>query len=781
MNFRVAFRSLRRSPGFTLTSVATLVLGIGAVSAIFSVVNSVLLTPLSGVETGRLVKISEKFPGGGNGYARVRTYREWQKLTDIFDSIGGRQYGNPNLTGVGEPQQLTAALVTASWFGVHRAQPLVGRTFLPDEDHVGREQVIAIDYGFWMRRFGGDPSVIGRKLTLDQKPHVVVGVMPKTFLPLGKGATDLYLPWVLEANEITGFEVTARLRPGVSVERARAALGVVEARLAKAFPDDYKSVSVEVEPLLEAVVGPSRDLLRLLLAASVLVLLVACVNTANLFLARGAAKGREMQIRAFLGATRRQLLAPAMAESTIVSVIGAGFGLLAAWVIARVLAARLENFPRAEDIRVDGRVAVVTLAISIVTVFVCSTAATFLQRRTTRSALVIAEVALTFVLLISSGLLIRSFAAMRQVDLGYNPSGVILGFVSQPEDPRDQRAGAIALWQRVREKIAALPDVAAVATTTGTPAGGLVARLPVIREGEDVEKAASSDRPNASVVIASGGYFDVTGIRLRAGRLFNDRDSTNSPGVVVVSESIARRYFAGNALGQRIQLPQFDFNVKSVGPVSLFQIVGVVSDVKQTSVREAGRMTLYLSESQSAVRYTHIIARAKSGDPMRLERSLRHAIFEESPLLSVAPMLTLETGNSYLTRAPLRAMWLLGVFAALALALASVGVHGVVAYATLQRTREMGIRMALGARPAQLFRMITRHAVRLAAVGAAIGILAAYLATRLLQSLLFGVTRTDLATYLAGAAILLMIAAAASFTPALRAARTDPSITLRAE
>ncbi len=781
MNLRVALRSLRRSPGFTLTAVVTLVLGIGAVSAIFSVVNSVLLKPLSGAETGRLVKLMEKFPAGGAGYARVRTYREWQKLTDVFESLGGRQYGNPNLTGLGEPQQLTAALVTASWFAVHRAHPLFGRTFLPDEDHPGRAQVAVLDHGFWMRRFGSDPALVGRTITLDQKPYTVVGVMPKDFLPLGKGSTDLYLPWVLDENEITGFEVTARLRPGVSVDQARAALNVVEARLAQAAPGDYKGVTIQVQPLLEAIIGPSRDLLRLLLVASALVLLVACVNTANLFLARGAAKAREMQIRAFLGATHRQLLAPALAESAIVSLTGGGLGLLAAWNIARILAARLTNFPRAEDIAVDGRVALLTLAISVFTVFTCSTASTLLQKRATRGALVIAEVALTFVLLISSGLLIRSFAAMRQVDLGYNPGGVILGFVLQPEDPHDQRTAAIALRRRIREKIAALLDVAAVATTSGTPAGGLAANLPVILEGEDVEKAAASDRPGAAVVIASGAYFDVAKIPFRAGRIFNDHDSPNAPGVVIVSESIARRYFGGNALGKRIQFPQFDFNVTSVGAVRLREIVGVVSDIKQTSVSENARMTLYLPEEQDAVRYTHIIARVASGDPMRLERSLRHVIFEEAPTLSVAPMLTLETGNSYLTRAPLRAMWLLGVFAALALALASIGVHGVVAYAASQRTREMGIRMALGARPAQLFRMITRQAVQLAAFGAAVGILAAYLTSRLLQSLLFGVTRTDPATYLTGAAILILVAAVASLTPALRAARTDPSITLRAE
>ena len=325
MTLRVALRSLLRSPGFTLTAILTLVLGIGAVSAVFSVVNSVLLKPLSGSETGRLVKLAEKFPAGGNGYARVRTYREWQKLTDIFESLGGRQYGNPNLSGSGEPQQLTAALVTASWFGVHRAQALVGRTFLPTEDQRGNAQVAVLDHGFWTRRFGGESGVIGRTITLDQKAYTVIGVMPQSFLPLGKGSTDLYLPWVLEDNEITGFEVTARLRDGVSMEQARGALNVVEARLLKSAPADYKGVTVDVAALLDATVGPSRDLLRLLLAASGLVLLVACVNTANLFLARGAARERETRIREFLGASRGQVLAPALAESAIVSLMGGGW------------------------------------------------------------------------------------------------------------------------------------------------------------------------------------------------------------------------------------------------------------------------------------------------------------------------------------------------------------------------------------------------------------------------------------------------------------------------
>jgi putative ABC transport system permease protein len=475
MILRVAIRSLKRSPGFTAVAVLTLVLGIGAVSAIVSVVNSVLLKPLAGSDTERIVKLSELLTQSTGGFARARTYREWRMLNDIFDELGARQYCNPNLTGLGEPQQLTAACVTASWFTVHRAQTMLGRTFLPDEDRPGHAQVAVLDYGFWMRRFGADPGFVGRTITLDSQPYLVVGVMPKGFLPLGKGSADLYLPWVIEANEMKAVEVIARLRPGVSIARARDALGVVEARLARDDPESYKGVTPRVEALRETIVGPSRDLLRLLLAASALVLLIACVNTANLFLARSAARQRETRIRAFLGASTRQLLAPVMAESGVISFLGGSLGLLVAWGAGRVLATRLENFPRAEEIGIDPRVVLITLAISVVTVFVCGLAPSLFQRWITSRVLVIAEVTLTFVLLICSGLLIRSFAAMRQVDLGYNPTGVILGFAAQPENFGNRRDVAIALWRAVREKIAALPDVVSVANSTGTPAGGLAA------------------------------------------------------------------------------------------------------------------------------------------------------------------------------------------------------------------------------------------------------------------------------------------------------------------
>jgi predicted permease len=780
LTLRIAVRSLSRSPGFTIVAIATLVLGIGALSAIFSAVNSVLLKPLAGVETERIVKIWEKFPSH-SGYARARTYREWRQLTDVFDELGARQYGNPNLSGLGEPEQLTAALVTASWFGVHHAQAMSGRTFLPDEDRPGREKVVVLDYGFWMRRFGGDRSLVGRAITLDNRPYIVAGVMPKDFLPLGKGWADLYMPWVIDANEMTGFEVVARLRPGVTIERVRAALDVVESQLIRAAPEDYRGVTPEVATLQETIVGQSRELLRLLLAGAGLVLLIACVNTANLFLARAASRRRESEIRAFLGANRLQLAAPALAESAIVAVTGGALGLLAASVVAWAIAARLENFPRAEEIGVDGRVALVALAAAVLTTLVCGVAPAFSTKRVRRSALVISEVALTFVLLIGSGLLIRSFVAMRQVDLGYDPRGVILGFIAQPEDPRDQRTTAVALWQRVRERIAALPDIAAVATSTGTPTGGLSASFPVIREGEDIDKASASNQSSASTVIVSDDYFRVAGIALRAGRTFSARDSLSSPSVVMVSQAIAERYFGGAAVGRRIQLPSFDFNVTSAGAAALHEIVGVVADVKQASIRETARLTLYLPESQNAVRYTHIVARARTGDPMRLERSLRHALYEEAPQLTIGQMLSLETGGAYLTRDPVRAMWLLTAFAVLALLLASVGVHGVIAYAAAQRSREMGIRMALGARPAHLFRIVTGEALRLAFVGAIAGIALAYAVSRLLASLLFGVGRADPTTYLGGILLMFALAALASLAPALRAARTDPSITLRAE
>jgi hypothetical protein len=524
--------------------VITLMLGIGAVSTMFSVVNAVLLKPLAGVDTERIVRVAEKFPGSG-GWAMPPTYREWRKLSAVFDSIAGRQYCNPNLTGIGEPQQLIATCVTADWFRVYRAQAWLGRTFLPDEDQLGHEKVAVLDYGFWMRRFGGDRSIIGRTITLDGMPYVVIGVMPKDFLPLGKGGGDLYLPYVIETNELAGLVVTARLRDAVSIEQARAAVVAEEARLAAANPKDYlKGAAAEVELLKETVVGDSRELLRLLMGASALVLLIAFVNMANLFLARAAAKRRETQIREFLGASARQLLAPLLKESAIISLAGCGLGLLAAWALARLLALKLENFPRAEEISVDPRVIAVTLVIALAGVF----APALFRRQTAKNALVVAEIALTFVLLICSGLLMRSFAAMRQVDLGYNPRGVVLGFVAEAANADDHRVAAVETWRRVRERIAALPGISSVATTTATPAGGLNAGLPVMPQSETIEP----NRPNATIVIVSGEYFRVLGIPLVAGRTFGERESRT----VIVSQSVANRYFSGKAIGRRSICPR---------------------------------------------------------------------------------------------------------------------------------------------------------------------------------------------------------------------------------
>jgi predicted permease len=775
LNLRVAFRSLRRSPGFTAVAILTLTLGIGAISAMFSVVNSVLLKPLAGFETERLVRLSETAVGT---MARASLYREWGKLTDVFEEVGARQYRLPNLTGLGEPQQLRARAVTASWFGVFAHRALIGRTFLPEEDRRGNDQVVVLDFGFWTRRFGADAGAIGRSITLDQRPYTIIGVMPKDFLPDEQGTIDVHIPWVIEENKIVAVDVTARLRAGVAIDRARAALSVVQGRLAAAFPADYQDSLPVVTPLLETRVGFQRSLLRLLFAAAACVLLIACVNAANLFLARGTARWRETQIRGMLGGSRWHLLAPRLAESALISTFGGTLGLMAAWGITRIIATRVEHLARAQEVGVDARVVLVALAVAVLSAVACSAVPVFSRGRRRPGLLVVAEVALTFVLLVCSGLLIRSFVTMRQVDLGYQPSSVIIGFVSQPEDPLDRREAAIALWRRVRERIAALPGVVDVTTATGTPTGGMNFTLPIVHQNEDFERA--HERPSANVVIVSDDYFRTVGIPLRAGRTFTTHDLAG-PGVAIVSQSIADRDFAGHAVGKRIRIPQFGFNVASMGAITLRDIVGVVADVRQASLAEAGRLTLYLPETQNAARFTHVIVRAKAGDPMWLEPALRHVVYEEAPRLAVAPMLSLEQANAYLTRAPQQAMWLLAVFAALALLLAAVGVHGVVAYATTQRSREMGIRMALGARPVQLFRLVTRQALNLAFAGALVGTAGAYAASRLLESLLFGVGRTDPATYVAAIAILTAIAAIAGFTPALRAARTDPSITLRSE
>ncbi len=759
-----------------MTAVLTLVLGIGGISAIFSVVNSVLLRPLAGVDTERIVRISEDSPRRSGG-ARPRTYREWRQLTDIFEQIAAIQECDPNLTGLGEAEQVYAPCVSSPYFAVYEAGALLGRTFLPDE-----ERAVVLDYSFWISHFGGDRGVIGRSLTLDEKPYTIIGVMPAEFRPYGKNHTDLYMPWLPDQNENVGITVVGRLRRGGSIRAASEALNVIERRLARATPQDYAGLTPRVVPMIEVRVGQYRELLRLLLGAAGLMLLVACVNTANLFLARGIARRRETEIRAALGANRRQLLAPALAESAIVSFLGGGLGLLAAWGTARLLALRLQNFPRAEEIHVDSRVALVTLGLAVLTAFAGgSIAPRFSIKSSRRGGLVIAELALTFVLLICSGLLIRSFISMNKVDLGYDSRGVISGFVSQPEDLHDQRERAVALRQRVRERLTRSPGVAAVAMTTSMPPGGVGIDTYIVRDGEDPGKTPPAGEKRAYVVTSSGEYFHVAGIRLRSGRTFTERDNASAPRVAIVSQSIADRYFGGNALGHYILYPELDYNARSAGAFTAHEIVGVVSDIKQKSVSETGVMTMYLPEAQAAVRFTYIVIRAASADPMRLERAMRHAVFEESPELAVSPVHSLESESSYLTDTPRRAMWLLGLFAAVALALASVGVHGIVAYTTARRSREMGIRMALGARPEQLFGLVTRQALRLAITGAAMGGVLAYLCAGLLRALLFGVERSDPATYGAAALILLAVAALASITPALRAARTDPAVALRAE
>jgi putative ABC transport system permease protein len=786
LDMRVALRALRNNREFAAVGVITLALGTGANTAMFSVVDSVLLRPLPGFQTERLVNLYEASPRSSFRVARPLSYREWRKQAKSFEGLAANQSCSVTLTGLGEPEQLMGApCVTANWFDVYHVAPLLGRTFIGGEDQPGRKRVVVLDYYFWMSRFSGDPKAIGKSIALDKQTYQIVGVMPPDFQPLGRGRS-LYLPYVLD--DITQVFVTGRLKRSAFIETARAELAVIERGLAAAHPGDYAGLQVVVQPLLEQQTGSQRPLLLLLLGAVSLVLLIACVNVASLFLARGSGRSHEIAIRAALGASRWDLIRPMLIESALVAFAGTALGVAAAFWTVRILALRMPGLPRADEIGINPTVLTYACALSVFCALLSGLTPAFSTTRVTaratgnrlRSGLVISEVALAFVLLIGAGLLIRSLAAMTAVDLGYRPKDVLTMFLALPEDARENRPDAVALYRRIRERLQGIHGVRSVTVASAFPSGGVAISLPVYLEGEDIDKDKAGEK-SAQVVIAGPDHFRALGIPMLAGRAFNDRDNEGSNPVIIVSKSVADRYFPGRSpIGQRIQMPKFAFNLRSFGNVTLREIVGVVGNVRHASFADAGAMDLYLPEGQNAIRLTFIGLRT-DGDPLSYANAAKRAIFAERPDLPVTQVRPLEQLIAFMTEGPRQGMWMLSVFSMLALILAAVGIFGVISYAASRRTREIGVRFAIGARPRDVLGMIAGQALRLSLAGVFLGALLALGFTRLLRGLLFGVTATDGLTFAVGAAILVAIAIVASLVPARAASRIHPSAALRHE
>ena len=770
-DFLVAWRGLRRSVSFTVAAIVTLALGIGASTTMFSVVNSVLLRPLPGYETDRLIQICDGSLGAC-GYLAPEIYQRLRQRLHSFETLAANQNCRMNLTGAGEPEQLADPCATANWFDLQRAQAMLGRTFLPDEDQHGRNKVVVLDYGYWLRRFGADPRVIRKTLILNQEPWVVVGVMPPGFRPIGVGPASIYTPYVVADNP-DGLLVTGRLKRGVSLATAQTELKVAASQLSHENPD-WSTLKLSGIPVLEQVTGPQRPLLFLLLGAVSFVLLIACVNVANLLLARSAARQHEIGIRIALGASRGRIVQFLLAEALTISCAASVAAVAIAYGSLRLLKPLTSTLARADELSVDARVLLCALALGVLTALLFGVLPARAPRGGQRM-LIAGEVALAFLLLTGAGLLIQSFAAIRRTDLGYNPRNVLTNFLVLPASADGTRTAGAGLYARVRERVTALPGVRAVATASRLPMFGVSISMDVQPEGE----APRRREHVAAVGVISEDYFQVMEIPRRAGRIFTPDDRDGSAPVVIVSESVERRYFAGQAVGKRLIIPELRFNIDG-GKDRIPEIVGVVGNVCVSSVEDCQSEHIYLPERQNALRMENLLVRT-DGDPMSLAQLVRHAVYLEAPTVPLDEAQTLEDRTAYLTDGPKRAMWLLGVFAGLALVLAAAGVYGVSAYLATQRSHEIGIRMALGAGFEDIAGLIYRGALFPSAVGLAIGAGAAFWLTRLLRPVLLATAAGDPKILAFAGFALLGTAVLAATGPAIRAALSDPSKVLRRE
>jgi putative ABC transport system permease protein len=775
-DFLVAWRGLRRSPAFTVAAIVTLALGIGAPTTMFSVVNSVLLRPLPGYETDRLIQICDT-ASGSCSFLAPEIYQRLRERLHSFAQLAANQNCRMNLTGAGEPEQLAGPCATANWFDLQGAQAMLGRTFLRDEDQHGRNRVVVLDHGYWQRRFGSDPRVIGKTLILDQEPWIVVGVMPPGFRPIGATASPIYTPYVV-AEHPDGLLVTGRLKSGISLKAAQAELNVAASQLSRENPD-WSTLKLSGTPVLEQVTGPQRPLLLLLLGAVSFVLLIACVNVANLLLARSAGRQHEMDIRIALGASRARILRFALAEALVISAAASLGAIVIAYGSVRALTPLTSTLPRADELSVDGRVLFCALLLGVVTALlfgVLPARATSGTSRVTLGAqrsLIAGEVALAFVLLTGAGLLVRTFIAIRTTDLGYNPRNVLTNFLALPVSPDGSRTAGAGVYARIRESVSVLPGVRAVATASRLPMFGVSLSMDVHPEGEPERRQEHV----AAMDVISDDYFGVMEIPRRAGRVFTPHDRDGSVPVVIVSESIVNRYFAGQAIGKRLIIPELKFNIDGGKDIAA-EIVGVVGNVCVNSVEDCQTEHIYLPEQQNALRMENLLVRT-DGDPMGLAKAVRHAVYLEEPTLPLDDPQTLEDRTAYLTDGPKRGMWLLGVFAGLALLLAAAGIYGVSAYLAIQRSREIGIRMALGAEFKDIAGLVYGGTLIPSATGLAIGAGAAFGLTRLLKSVIFGVTAGDPKTLVFAGFALLGTAILAATGPAIRAALGDPAKVLR--
>jgi putative ABC transport system permease protein len=796
-DLRFGWRTLWRRPGFTAVAVLTLALGIGANTAIFSVVNAVLLRPLPYEGSEWLVVLTEESRQNPSMFISYPNFLDWKERSRSFEALAVHRQQAFILTGGEEPERLDGRQVSADFFNVFGVRPELGRAFLGEEDRPGGRPVAVLSHGLWERRFGGGPGVVGGTITLDGRPFTVVGVLPEGFRAAGEA--DVFVPfgqwsgqpgW-MNRDVRPGGRAVGRLKTGTSIESARAEMRAITAGLEAQHPRTNTGVGVRLVPLYESVVGDTRPALLMLLGAVALLLLIACANIANLLLARAASRRQEFAVRAALGASRWRLARQLLTESVVLALLGGGLGLLLAlWGVDLLSASGAGNLPRATEIGVDARVVAFTALVTLLTgvafglvpalqnsaavpgsaLKAAGRGASASGGRRLSGALIIAETALALVLLVGAGLLVKSFARLQEVDPGFDHENVLTMRVPLPRARYAKDEQVAEFYRALLERVRSLPGVESAAVANELPFTGR--GWPVEVEAADRPVPPAGQSPVADWGIVSPEYFRTMGIPLIRGRALAESDTAAARRVVVVDEEVARHFWpGGEAVGQRLRV---------VGP-DPFEVVGVARRVRNYGLDADSRMRVYVPAAQTPMHMMNLAVRASGPDAEGLAKAVAgevRALDSGQPVYGVRTMERIVSESL----APRRFnMALVALFAAGALLLASIGIYGVIAYTVARRTREIGIRVALGARRGDVLRLVLGQGMRPALAGVGLGLAASLALTRLMSSLLYGVSATDPVTFAAVSGLLVVVALLACYFPARRATKVDPAVALRYE
>ncbi|MCI0404243.1 MAG: ABC transporter permease [Acidobacteria bacterium] len=800
---RYGVRQLARSPGFTAIAVLTLALGIGANTAIFSVVNAVLLRPLPHPEPERLtmVWLDNRDEGWPEDLTSYPTYLDWRSQNRSFEDMAAFTPSEASLSGDGEPERVRSAVVSANYFSVLRVQPARGRIFRPEEEVPGAGRVVVLSAGLWQRRFAGSPDIVGQPVNLGGNPFTVIGVLPPGFEAPAR--TELWLPFSilpqqrLEARGSLWLYVVGRLKPDVPLAEAQAEMTAIARRLEQQYPDTMTNLGVNLVPLHTEVVGKVRPALLTILGAVVFVLLIACANVANLQLARTAARQRELAVRAAVGAGRSRLVRQLLTESLLLAMLGGVLGLLLAlWGVETLRGVLPANVPRVEEISVDAGVLVFLLGATLATTLLFGLvpalrttrlelndslkeggrSATDGSHSRLRSALVVGEVALALLLLLGAGLMLRSFQNLLAVNPGFRTGNVLTFDLNTSPSKYPEPAQVSQFYEQLFGRLKGLPGVEGVGAASDVPLSGSIWPNAAGFTLEGIARSPEDLRLSVNISVVATDYFRTLGVPLVRGRFLGPEDSPESSPVLLINEAMARRYWPNqDPIGKRMKYGG------GVDPTEPWRtIVGVVADVRDSELDRETRIASYLPHSQVPRRAMTLVLRSSS-DPMRMAPWVREQVWSLDSTMPVANLSTMEARLERSVAQRRFNLLLLGLFGVLALTIASIGIYGVIGYSVSQRRHEIGVRMALGAQRRDIFRHVVGQGIGLALLGIGIGLAGAFALTRFITGLLFRIEPTDPATLVVVSALLAGVAFLACFMPARRAARVDPMVALRYE